>query len=70
MNRVLHRQPHEDHLGSTSEMRTWPDNQPGAWYYADMQEATNGHEYEWIEENGQKFEDWTEVLPDYDWTGR
>lgn len=70
VNRVLHRQPHEDHLGSTSEMRTWPDNQPGAWYYADMQEATNGHEYEWIEENGQKFEDWTEVLPDYDWTGR
>lgn len=70
VNRVLHRQPHEDHLGSTSEMRTWPDNQPGAWYYADMQEATNGHEYEWIEENGQTFEDWTEVLPDYDWTGR
>ena len=70
VNRVLERRPHDDHLGDVEDMRTWPDNQPGAWYYADMQEATNGHYYEWIDINGSKFEEWTEVDKDYDWTKR
>lgn len=70
VNRVLERRPHDDHLGDVDEMRTWPDNQPGAWYYADMQEATNGHYYEWIDIDGSKFEEWTEVDKDYDWTKR
>ena len=70
VNRVLERRPHDDHLGDADDMRTWPDNQPGAWYYADMQEATNGHYYEWIDIDGSKFEEWTEVDKDYDWTKR
>ncbi len=70
VNRVLERRPHDDHLGDVEDMRTWPDNQPGAWYYADMQEATNGHYYEWIDIDGSKFEEWTEVDKDYDWTKR
>ena len=70
VNRVLERRPHDDHLGDVDDMRTWPDNQPGAWYYADMQEATNGHYYEWIDIDGSKFEEWTEVDKDYDWTKR
>ena len=70
VNRVLERRPHDEHLGDVKDMRTWPDNQPGAWYYADMQEATNGHYYEWIDIDGSKFEEWTEVDKDYDWTKR
>ena len=70
VNRVLERRPHDEHLGDVEDMRTWPDNQPGAWYYADMQEATNGHYYEWIDIDGSKFEEWTEVDKDYDWTKR
>lgn len=70
VNRVLERRPYDEHLGDVEDMRTWPDNQPGAWYYADMQEATNGHYYEWIDIDGSKFEEWTEVDKDYDWTKR
>ena len=40
-------------------MLTWPDNLPGAWYYADMQEATNSHDYEWAGEDSERVEDWT-----------
>lgn len=70
VNRVLERRPHDEHLGDVEDMRTWPDNLPGAWYYADMQEATNGHYYEWIDIDGVDFEEWTEVDKDYDWTKR
>ena len=70
VNRVLERRPHDEHLGDVEDMRTWPDNLPGAWYYADMQEATNGHYYEWIDIDGVNFEEWTEVDKDYDWTKR
>ncbi|MEE0206675.1 MAG: Cna B-type domain-containing protein [Peptococcaceae bacterium] len=70
VNRVINRHPHEEHLGDVEDMRTWPDNLPGAWYYADMQEATNGHYYEWIDIDGSKFEEWIEVDKDYDWTKR
>ena len=70
VNRTLDRRPHEQHLLPAGTMRTWPDNQPGAWYYADMQEATNGHEYEWITEDSTKVEKWATILPDNTWTGR
>lgn len=63
VNRVLGRAPHEDHLLPAGEMLTWPDNKPGAWYYADMQEATNSHDYEWAGE----IENWLEKLPERDW---
>jgi len=28
-------------------MKTWPDVKAGTWYYAAVQEATNGHDYTW-----------------------
>ena len=69
VNRTLGRIPHVDHLLPADEMKTWPDNNPSDWFYADMQEATNGHEYEWTTEQGQKVEEWTEIL-DKDWEDR
>ena len=46
---------------------TWPDCDEDAWYYADMMEATNSHDYQWITVEGQKTEKWTEKLPQRDW---
>lgn len=69
VNRTLGRIPHVDHLLPADEMRTWPDNNPSDWFYADMQEATNGHEYEWTKEDGQKVEEWTKIL-NKDWEDR
>ena len=63
VNRTLNRAPDEDHLLAESVMITWPDNQPGTWYYADMQEATNSHDYDWL----GSIEDWTEKLEERDW---
>ena len=70
VNRTLGRVPDVDHLLPEDVMKTWPDNPESAWFYADMQEATNGHEYEWITEDGNKVENWTEIMLDNDWTGR
>jgi hypothetical protein len=63
MNRLLERHPHKDHL--LDGMITWPDNMDtDAWYYADVQEATNSHEYA----NGiNGYEIWTKILPVRDW---
>ena len=69
VNRTLGRVPDADHLLPEDEMKTWPDNPESAWFYADMQEATNGHEYEWITEDGNKIENWTDLL-DKDWNDR
>ena len=69
VNRTIERHPDEDHLADSADMRTWPDNLPGAWYYADMQEATNGHEYTWLNDEHTS-EEWTEVIPDFDWSKR
>ena len=69
VNRTLGRVPDADHLLPENEMKTWPDNPESAWFYADMQEATNGHEYEWITEDGNKVENWTDLL-DKEWSDR
>lgn len=70
INRTIDRRPHKELLAPVEDMRTWPDNQPDAWYYADMQEATNGHYYRWVTVNGETYEKWTRVDLDYDWTKR
>ena len=67
VNRVLNRVPHEDYLLDEDEMITWPDNSYGAWYYADMQEATNSHDYDWISMSGEVVEEWTDKLAERDW---
>lgn len=70
VNRTLGRVPDADHLLPADEMKTWPDNPESAWFYADMQEATNGHGYEWITEDGNKVEEWLSIMLDNDWTDR
>lgn len=65
VNRVLLRQPDADHLLPWSVMNTFSDNVlESAWYYEDIQEATNSHDYEWLKSG---VEDWTEKLPERDW---
>lgn len=45
-------------------MNLWPDNMDAsAWYYAQIQEATNSHDFVWAGE----FEQWTQKLPERDW---
>ena len=69
VNRALNRKPDEDHLLPEKQMIVWPDNNPGDWYYADMQEATNSHDYTWLTLRGEPkaMEKWTKKLPQRDW---
>ena len=66
-NRVLGRAPDKDHL--LDNMITWPDNMDtNAWYYANMQEATNSHDYDRVKAaDGTEYEVWTKLLPVRDW---
>ncbi|WP_322174839.1 S-layer homology domain-containing protein [Acutalibacter caecimuris] len=61
-NNMLERTPDAEHLDGA--MKVWPDNDPGAWYYAAMQEATNSHYYTGNEET--ESEEWAEVF-EHDW---
>ena len=64
VNRVLKRAPEKDHL--LKDMIEWPDNlNTAAWYYADVQEATNSHKFHMDKE--EEYEIWTELLPVRDW---
>ena len=68
VNRVLLRRPDAEHLLSWAVMNTFSDNaDTAAWYYADIQEATNSHDYDWITCSGERIEDWTEKLEERDW---
>ena len=67
VNRTLGRAPDQDHF--LPDMLVWPDNMDTSkWYYAQMQEATNSHEYEMkTKSDGSKYEVWTKMLPIRDW---
>lgn len=67
VNRTLGRAPDQDHF--LPDMLVWPDNMDTSkWYYAQMQEATNSHEYEMkTKSDGTKYEVWTKMLPIRDW---
>ena len=66
VNRTIDRHPHEDHL--LDDMIVWPDNPETAWYYEQVQEATNSHEYTMNTDDEQNpYEIWTELLPVRDW---
>ena len=68
VNRVLLRRPDAEHLLSWAVMNTFSDNaDTAAWYYTDIQEATNSHDYDWITYSGERIEDWTEKLEERDW---
>ena len=66
VNRTIDRHPDADHL--LDDMITWPDNPETAWYYEQVQEATNSHEYTMNTDDEQNpYEIWTELLPVRDW---
>ena len=66
VNRVLNRLPEtKDDLHK--DMKTWVDNMDEtAWYYLDVQEATNSHYFK--NKTGTKFEQWTELRDTRDWS--
>ena len=66
VNRTIDRHPDADHL--LEDMIVWPDNPETAWYYEQVQEATNSHEYTMNTDDEQNpYEIWTELLPVRDW---
>ena len=69
VNRALDRKPATERLLPTAKMINWPDCTPSDWYYADMQEATNSHDYRWLASGGdaKAMEKWTAKLPQRDW---
>ena len=67
VNRALNRKPDKEHLLDKDGMLTWVDNNPGDWFYADLQEATNSHDYIWLTEDQEMIEEWTAKLPQRDW---
>ena len=67
VNRTIDRHPHKDHL--LEDMIVWPDNPETAWYYEQVQEATNSHEYTMNTDDEQNpYEIWTNLLPNRDWS--
>ena len=67
VNRTIDRHPDADHL--LDDMIVWPDNPETAWYYEQVQEATNSHEYTMNTDDEQSpYEIWTELLPNRDWS--
>lgn len=68
VNRTLGRKPDKDHLLPESVMINWPDNlDRNVWYYAQMQEATNSHDYRWTSVYSEVCEQWTAKLIERDW---
>lgn len=67
INRVLDRQTESvSDLLPTTEMNMWSDNlNENAWYYKDVQEATNYHKCDRVGDS--VYEKWTEKVPDIDW---
>ena len=67
VNRTVDRHPDADHL--LDNMVTWPDNPESAWYYAQIQEATNAHAYTMhTDQEDAPYEIWTELLSNRDWS--
>ena len=67
VNRTIDRHPDADHL--LEDMIVWPDNPETAWYYEQVQEATNSHEYTMNTDDEQNpYEIWTKLLPNRDWS--
>ena len=64
INKVLFRTPDKEHF--LPDMIKWPDNSnTDAWYYTDVQEATNNHDYERVDKTSP--ETWTKITQARDW---
>lgn len=69
INRVLERVPaKESRLLSRSVMLTFPDNEPGEWYYIAVQEASNSHTYQRSAYETAGDEMWLRLIENVDWT--
>ena len=64
INRVLNRIP-EENSDLPAGMNTWPDCNPGDWFYLALQEATNSHAFQHKTGN---YETWTGMNKKPDWT--
>ena len=69
VNRVLERGV--DEKGLTEDAIQWADNKPGDWYYYDVQEATNSHEYvrtdREIKDQTFCYEEWIKLKENRNW---
>ena len=69
VNRLMGRAADKDYL--LDNMVEWPDNMDtNAWYYADVQETANSHDYTWKEkeeEISNPIEKWEKLLENRDW---
>ncbi|MCM1297447.1 MAG: S-layer homology domain-containing protein, partial [Muribaculaceae bacterium] len=66
INRMLERKADKDHL--LPNMKNWPDNvysETTAWYYTDIQEASNSHDYTPATDGPEA---WVELIASPDWT--
>lgn len=59
INSVLNRKVHNNDIHK--DAKKWPDIAPTNWYYSDVMEATNYHDYQRIKDN---FESWDKVNAD------
>ena len=70
VNRVLERAV--DKEGICEDVIKWSDNPEGKWYYYDVQEATNSHEFARTDRpvKGQSFcyEEWIKLKENRDWS--
>lgn len=60
INRMLNRGVEEAGVSATG-FTPWPDNDSSAWYYYEVIEATNDHEYT----GNRPYEIWTSLTTDY-----
>jgi hypothetical protein len=69
VNRCLKRAV--DSKGIMDDCITWPDNLADSWYYYEIIEAANYHDYvrshREVEEQTFNYEDWTYLYPPIDW---
>ena len=64
INRVLNRIP-EENSDLPAGMNTWPDCNPGDWFYLAVQEAANSHAFQHKTGN---YETWTGMNKKTYWT--
>ena len=65
INNALNRHV-DDEEDLLDDMNVWADNQPGAWYYFALQEATNSHLFD--RKDDRVNETWTSMRADPDWS--
>ncbi len=63
INRILIRYVKAEDIHA--DTKQWIDNTPDAWYYCDVLEATNPHEY--TRQADGIHETWTDIVPNYIW---